>query len=194
LHTHATFDELALARQAQRDPDAFDALYRRYVTQVYRYCYARVNNVADAEDLTAQVFLAALEALAKFEGRGAFAAWLFGIASRKCADFYRRKYADRSTPLEVADTRADPEAADPEQVALEQSLLACVRRMLRYISPDRVEALHLRYWGGLSIHEMSVLMQRSESAVKMLISRALNDLRERCLYERPESDPAHVVP
>lgn len=189
-----TSDELELALQARQDADAFDTLYRRYVTQVYRYCYARTNLETEAEDLTAQVFLAALESIDRFQARGSFAAWLFGIASRKCADYYRSQYADRNTPLDTTAQHADPEAVDPEAKAIDRGFLECILRMLPHLSPDRAEVLHLRYWGGLNIREITTLMQRSESAVKMLVSRALADLRERCLYEQSEPDRAYHAP
>ena len=58
-----TIDESALVRAAQTDAQAFGALYDRYIQRVYRYCYYRTNSPPEAEDLTAQIFLAALEGL-----------------------------------------------------------------------------------------------------------------------------------
>jgi RNA polymerase sigma-70 factor (ECF subfamily) len=67
-------DDSLIVRAARSDPAAFAPLYRRYVTRVYRYIYSRVGNNADAEDLTAQVFLAALEGLQRYHEQGNFAA------------------------------------------------------------------------------------------------------------------------
>ncbi len=91
-------DDGSLAKAARTDRDAFDVLYRRYVDRVYRYCYVHAGNRPDAEDLAAQTFVAVLESLPRYGGRGPFAAWLFGIARRKCADYHRRQYATRSEP------------------------------------------------------------------------------------------------
>ncbi len=180
-HLDHSLDDLQLAQQAGADRSAFDALYRRYVTQVYRYCYVRVNDVAEAEDLTTQTFIAALESIASFRGNGAFAAWLFGIARRKCADFYRKAYAHPNTALDMAEQRADLGATDPEEAAFAGQVLDCVQRTLPTLSPDRAEAIHLRYWGNLDIKEVAAVMKRNQAAVKMLLSRALQDLRERCV-------------
>ncbi len=87
--TNATQSDAALAAAAREDAAAFDALYRRYVTRVYRYCYSRTNNAQVAEDLTAQTFLAALEGIGRFRGDGSVAAWLFGIAANVCKGYYR---------------------------------------------------------------------------------------------------------
>ena len=65
-------DDLALARNALADEDAFAELYRQYVTRVYRYHMARTGNEQDAEDLTSQTFLAALEGIRSFRGDGVF--------------------------------------------------------------------------------------------------------------------------
>lgn len=177
-------DEIRLIQAAKTDRDAFDALYRRYVARVYRYCYARCGSRIDAEDLTAQTFLAALESLRRYRGRGSFAAWLLGIARHKCTDHHRRRYADRSEPLESAGSVPDLSTSNPAQTAHHRELLACIEDSARQLSPDRREALHLRFWAGLSVRETAAVMRRSEGAVKMLISRAVADLRRRCLDEK----------
>jgi RNA polymerase sigma-70 factor (ECF subfamily) len=182
---YAELEDSELARLACDDHDAFEALYRRYVTPVYRYCYARTDNVADAEDLTAQTFLAVTESIDRYSGdrnRGArnFPAWLFGIARHKCADHHRAAYAAQQQPLSDIEF-ADPEPENVEERLIRSSILECVERLLTYLSPDRLEALRLRYWGGLSMREAASVMQRSEAAFKMLVSRAISDLRERCV-------------
>jgi RNA polymerase sigma-70 factor (ECF subfamily) len=169
-----------LARLARDDHDAFEALYRRYVTPIYRYCYARTNNVADAEDLTAQTFLAVTESIDRYRGARNFPAWLFGIARHKCADYHRAAYAAQQQSLADIEV-ADPEPENGEERLFRYSVLECVERLLAYLSPDRLEALRLRYWGGLSMREAAAVMQRSEAAFKMLVSRAISDLRERCV-------------
>ena len=79
-------NELELARAALVDAQAFAELYRRHVTRVYRYHMARTGNEKDAEDLTSQTFMAALEGIRSFRGDGVFAAWLMGMSAE------RRKY------------------------------------------------------------------------------------------------------
>lgn len=179
-------DDEVLVRAARHDRETFDRLYRRYVDQVYRYCYSRVGHRADAEDLTAQTFLAALQGLPDYDGRGSFAAWLFGIARHKCADHHRRAYANPGEPLEAVPGLPDPDVADPERRAHLSGVLDCVRRALDALTPDRREALRLRFWGGLKHQEIAAVMGRSEDAAKMLVWRAVADLRERCLDEADE--------
>ena len=81
MEKYAQLEDGQLVRLAREDHDAFDVLYRRYVTPVYRYCYARTNNVADAEDLTTQTFLVMLESIDRYRS-GCNSAW--SIARHKC--------------------------------------------------------------------------------------------------------------
>lgn len=165
----------ALAQVVQHSSAAFAELYRRNLKAVYRYQFSRVGNIHDAQDLTAQTFLAAQEAIASFRGRGKFLTWLMGIASRKAADYFRRKRI--TLPLEAAaeieDDSIAPEAFADRQLSLEQ-----VAQTLNQLTADRAEAIALHIFSGLSIAEVGQVMGKSEAAVKMLISRALKDLRK----------------
>ena len=176
-------DDETLAEAARSDHAAFDALYRRYVNRVYRYCYTHTQNAADAEDLTAQTFLAALEGIRRYGGRGPFAAWLFTIARHKCNDYHRARYKRRDEPLEEAERLPDPAAPDLTAHTYRQRIVDCLLRVLHVLSEDRQEAIRLRFWGGLSTSETAKVMRRSRGAVKMLVSRGISDLRERCLDE-----------
>lgn len=169
-------EELDLARQAITDIEAFAELYRRHLNRVYRYHIAHTGNIKDAEDLTSQTFVAALEGIRSFRGAGTFAAWIMGIASRKRLMFFRGNKLEAS--LESA---AHYPSADPltETLADERLRFEALARALRQISPDRAEALVLTYFSGLSHAETSRVLRKSEAAVKMLVSRGLQDLRGR---------------
>ena len=76
-------DEIELLRAAASNANAFAELYHLHVTRVYRYQMAHVGSAQDAEDLTSQTFMAALEEFHSFRRSGSFAAWLMGIAAKK---------------------------------------------------------------------------------------------------------------
>ena len=171
-------DEVHLVRQASSDVEAFAELYRRNVTRVYRYHVAHVGNAKDAEDLTSQTFMAALEGIRSFRGTGSFAAWIMGIASRKRLMFFRRNGSRPEFPLDAALHYPSP-GLPTDKAANQRLQLESVSRALRQISADRAEALILTYFGGLSHAEAGRVLNKSEAALKMLISRGLQDLRER---------------
>jgi len=171
-------DEILLARQAVSDANAFTELYQRNVTRVYRYHMAHTGNVKDAEDLTSQTFIAALESIRSFRGSGSFGAWILGIASKKRLMFFRRSGSRHEVPLDAALHYPSP-GLPTDKAAAQRLQLESVSRALKQIPLDRAEAIILSYFGGLSNVEASYIMNKSEAAVKMLISRGLQDLRER---------------
>ena len=171
-------DEADLARHAGMDVEAFAELYRRHLTRVYRYHAAHVGNARDAEDLTSQTFIAALEGIRSFRGTGSFAAWILGIASRKRLMFFRSHGNRPEVSLDSAQHFPSP-SIPTDQAAAQRLQLESISRALRQLSPDRAETLILIYFGGLSHAETGRVLNKSEAAVKMLAARGLQDLRER---------------
>ena len=171
-------EEIGLARQALTDANAFAELYQRNVTRVYRYHIAHCGNVKDAEDLTSQTFMAALEGIRSFRGSASFAAWLMGIASKKRLMYFRGSGRRQEVPLEEAALYPSTDLST-DQAAIQRLQLEAVCHALRQISTDRAEAIALSYFASLTNAEISQVMKKSEAAVKMLISRGLQDLRQR---------------
>jgi RNA polymerase sigma-70 factor (ECF subfamily) len=169
-------DDVHLAHQARANADAFAELYRRHVNSVYRYHMAHTGNVKDAEDLTSQTFMAALEGIHSYRGTGSFRAWIMGIASRKRALFFRGSRPE--IPLEAAHHIPTP-SLPTDKAAARRLQMDQVHHALRQISPERAEALILCFFGGLNAAEAGRVLGKSEAAVKMLISRGLHDLRTR---------------
>lgn len=172
----APADETQLARQARADAEAFAELYRRHVMRVYRYHMAHTGNVKDAEDLTSQTFMAALEGIRSYRGSGSFVAWIMGIASRKRALFFRGSKPE--VPLDAALHIPTP-GLSTDKAATQRLQMDHVRHALQQLSPDRAEALIMYYFGGLNAADTGRVLGKSEAAVKMLLSRGLRDLRER---------------
>jgi DNA-directed RNA polymerase specialized sigma24 family protein len=88
-----------LVAAARLDPTSFLALYERYFPRVQRYVRIRISDRATCEDITSEVFLAALAGLREFRGSGSFAAWQFRIAQNAVRSHYR---TDRPTQLDEA--------------------------------------------------------------------------------------------
>ncbi len=171
-------DEIDLARNAIIDVDAFAELYRRHLARVYRYHVAHTGNVKDAEDLTSQTFMAALEGIRSFRGTGSFAAWIMGIASKKWLMFCRSRGSRLELPLDAALQYPNP-SLPTDKAAHQRLQIESLSRALRQLSPDRSEAIILTFFGELSNAEAGRVLNKSEAAVKMLVSRGLQDLRER---------------
>jgi RNA polymerase sigma-70 factor (ECF subfamily) len=153
----------------------FEELYREFLNRIYAFVRTQVGNQADAEDVTAQVFIKAYEAYDRFELRAATpAAWLFQIARNASLDHHRRVGRRERLARTVA---AQPEEeVDPGRMAEErmqyQALMELVGRL-----PDRQrEVISLRH-SGLSFLEVGSLLECSEDAAKMLYHRAVKAVR-----------------
>jgi RNA polymerase sigma-70 factor (ECF subfamily) len=173
---YPSLDDARLVQQARSDPEAFAELYRRHVLSVYRYHRAHTDNDRDAEDLTSQTFMAALEGIRSYRGTGPYIAWLMGIATRLRARFFRRRRPE--VPLDAALHLPAPslpiDRAAARRIQVDQVLDA-----LRTISQERAEALILCLICELSPAEAGLVLGKREATVRMLISRGLQDLRTR---------------
>ena len=110
--------------------------------------------------------------------QGSFAGWLFTIAHHRAADHQRRQR--ERVPLEEVATALSDAGPGPEALALQRDRLDRLAQALDELTPDRQEVLALRFFGELSNKEVAQVMGRSEAAVKMLVCRALRQLRRRC--------------
>jgi RNA polymerase sigma-70 factor (ECF subfamily) len=179
----STADEPALIAAAQRDPAAFAPLYERYLDAIYRYCYRRVGNRDDAEDITAQTFQQALAALPGYEWRGApFGAWLFRIAANLIAQ-YGRASRRESVVDDFASYRECRQAEsyddNPAELVLQSDGGDKLIAAIRTLPLDQQRAVVLRFSHGLSHREIAARLGRSEGASKLLLHRALRSLQAR---------------
>jgi len=172
-----------LVEAAQADPARFEALYRKYLAQVYSYAFYELRDHHEAEDATERTFLAALANLGRFEerarpadGEGAstFRVWLFQIARNAVAERRRRLRRRPETPLDAALAVAGP--TDLEVEAARRDEAAAALRALDRLPGDRRRALILRFVDEMSTAEIAGVLGRSEGAVRVLIHRALRSV------------------
>jgi RNA polymerase sigma factor (sigma-70 family) len=186
-------DEQALVARARAGEDeAWKQLYGSYYDPIYRYLRARSDDITTAEDLAADVFVAAVRSIERYRGERPVLAWLFGIARHIALDHARRRGRRNRflAPLwRPADSDADPAERIPsgarpaDEVVVERlDLMAAMRRL----SGSQREVVALRYFAGLTTAEIAVVMRRDSSAVYSLHARALLALRK-LLAEEPKS-------
>ena len=184
--SHAEYPELnddELVQLSQIDKNHFSELYHRHLRRVYLYSLSRIGDVADAEDITAQTFVAALENLNTYRAESSFAAWLLGIAKRKLTNYLRRDRRD--LPLErVDELRSD--ASAPEELVEKRIQWETVAHHMTRLKPNYAEVLALRVFGGLSAAETGVTMNKSEGAINTLFYRAIRELRQQINQDSQE--------
>jgi RNA polymerase sigma-70 factor, ECF subfamily len=164
---------------ARRDPRAFEALYRKYVAQVYSFALYELRNTHAAEDVTAQVFLKALTGLHAFREQAeapgsSFRVWLFQIARNSLSNERRRARRHPETPIELALDFASRD--DVAAQVLERDQLSRAWQEIDKLPTERRQALLLRFVEEMSTREISEVLGRSEGATRVLIHRALTSV------------------
>jgi len=170
-------EEQELLRRIKLDKQSFLVLYNQHFTKIYNYVFYRTFNQADAEELTSQTFLSALENIERFEYRNIpLAVWLYKIAANVVADYYRRK--GDTVEWEEAEN-GQVNALSPETVCLHNSEKEQLFQLLQTLPQMQQQALILRYRQELSYQEISEVMEKTEGSIKQLLHRGLKNLRER---------------
>lgn len=171
-------DESALVKGAQAEPAAFSPIYDHYLVPVYRYLRARSDSDEDAEDLTQQVFLKALDALPHYRERGIpFSAWLFRIARNVATDAHRRRKITVSWDF-LPEALHPNQRSDLEDVVLQREDLERLRVLLAALNTGQREILSLRFVAGLTAREIGVVLDTSEAAIHKRLHRTLRILQE----------------
>jgi RNA polymerase sigma-70 factor (ECF subfamily) len=184
-----------LVEAARRDPSRFDALYRKYLAQVYSYAFYELRDHHAAEDATERVFMQALVGLPRFEERvdafiaarapmnpadttdiSTFRVWLFRIARNVVAN---QRRSDRRRPVSSLEEAAELCApGDVVDTAAAREAVGAAWQAVSRLPEDRRRAVILRFVDEMSTAEIAAVLGRSEGAVRVLLHRALRSVAE----------------
>ena len=167
-------DESALLQAAREDPAAFARLYDRHVLGLYKFLLGKTGSVPEAEDLTSQTFLSALERLSGYRDQGNFRAWLFTIAHNKWVDFCRKNR--RRIDL----LNAPPLAPEPDflQGLIQNERASELAALVKKLPAPESELLRLRLVSELSFREIAALQGKNEDAVKKAYYRLIERMKK----------------
>lgn len=170
-------EELQLVQSAiEGDTGAFAELYDRHVVSVYRYINSLVHDTKQTEDLTAQTFLKAWEAIVGYKERGApVVAWLLRIAYNLTISYLR----SRREYFALEDTHVDQKLRGNPQQALDQSAdEETIHEAILQLKDEQREVILLRFVEGLDYQEVAEMVGKSVPTVRVIQHRALGNLRK----------------
>jgi len=165
-------DERALITRAQTSAAGFGELFDAYYDRIYAYAYRRVGSREQAEDIAAAVFEDALRGIKRVRWQGKpIAAWLYRIAARRVADFYRARKND--APLDEfahlsSDGIGDALERDEESAVVRcglQKLNASEREIIRLVFFDELDGDAIASLLGCTANNVYV---RTHRALKKL--------------------------
>ena len=164
-----------LVREAQGDDhDALGEIYDLFLPSLYRYLYFRIGSQQEAEDLTEEVFFRMMKNMKKYEKKEnmPFSSWLFRIAKNMLIDFYRKRVSTEEINEEVVDEK-EKSSKRTESDLDRRRLMAA----LNFLPKMQKEAIILRYFADRTNTEISQILGKSETAIRILQSRGLKKLR-----------------
>lgn len=149
------------------DNAAWTELTRDYSPRLYAYLRRNLPSSVDAEDALSETLLAAVRAIPYFDGRVSLSTFLYSLAYRKMADFWRRERF----------TAALPETLVAHDSGLDGGERAEFEELLNSLPEELRQVLLLRYQVGLSVTEVAEVINRSYKGAESLLSRARGQLR-----------------
>jgi RNA polymerase sigma-70 factor, ECF subfamily len=169
-----------------RDRKAAARFVAAHVDAVYGYVRHRLAPCVDlADDVVQDVFLAALNGLAAFQGTSSLRTWLIGIARHKVDDLYRQRLR-APQPLDELDAAGEPPAGNdpPIDERLDAARLRARARAILSRLPERYALLLLwRYWEQRNTREMAAAIGATEKSVERMLARARARFKELWLKE-----------
>lgn len=180
--SQAGSERILIARAAEGDSAAFDALIRPRLDRLYVTAQRIVRDGPAAEDALQQALVLAWRDLAALRDRDRFDAWLYRLVIRACYHDLRstRRRAVRFVPL-------DEQGAQPADVSIH--VRDELERAFRRLSPEKRAVVVLHHVTGLALTEISEILQVPEGTVRSRLHYGLAELR-RALQPLDALDPA----
>jgi RNA polymerase sigma factor (sigma-70 family) len=163
--------------------EGFAIFYRRHVESMLRYFMRSTRDPELAADLTSEVFAAALEGRRRFKPGGAPAsAWLFGIASKKLADYRRRGYAEDRARRRLGMERVEPTDEDLRRIeALGDDVTVIA---MEGLPDDQRRAVKARVIEDRTYEDIAGELRLTPAGVRKRVSRGLAAMRGRLREDR----------
>lgn len=173
--------------QRALDGSLVEKLYQQHASSLLRYIHRFIFSPEDADDILVEVFLAAIESPNLFKrSTEEQLAWLKRVTRNKVVDYQRRVTKAPTVTLDkMQGGPFDTDPLTPEMVVVEQEEAELLRAHLSTLPQLQQQILRLRFGEGLRTKEIASQLRKSDGAIRSLLLRSLNFLRNRyTLYEK----------
>ena len=168
-------DNTLMTKVKRGEIEYLGPIFERYHHRLFAFFYRLTQRRDVSEDLVQAVFERILKYRESFNDEGVFSSWIFGIARNLHFD-YQRKQSKESLSLDETDWNLLPD--DRSEINSEQERDQwLVRKALNRLDPDKKQVLILSRYEGMRYKEIAEIMNCSESAVKVRVFRALDDMK-----------------
>jgi len=174
-----TVDDKELVEKLKRhETTAAVELYNAYFDRIYWLVFSQVDGDRDAaQDIAQETFLAAFKSADKFRGQSKVYTWLYSIANKKVADFYRRRKRDVKRKTESLDGQvSEPQ---PNGTVGSEETHQVIQQALSSLPLHYKQVLLLKYVEEMPVVEIGQVMGRSPKSVEGLLTRARRELQNR---------------
>jgi len=170
-------DSILLLKTKHGDQAAFAELYDKYVDALFRFAFYRLSDQEVAQDIVSDLFLKLWQRLQEPNSKSIenLRAFLYQMARNLIADYYRSRAA--TLPLEQA-IEVQNSGLGSEQNIHQQVSLAEIEKALKLLKPEVQELIILAHVEGLSHKEIAIIIGKNVSATRVMLHRALQDLRK----------------
>ena len=181
LSDNELLEEWKEVQAAQKNPQAFSPLYSRYFSQIFKFIYRRTDNEQLTGDLTAQVFLKALQKIHSYSYKGVpFSAWLYRIASNEVIQYFRDQGKNRVVSIE--DYQLKELISDEPRAHNEQELSTMIT-LLDDLKESDIRLIELRFFEQRPFKEIADILEITENNTKVKTYRILERLRKKLINQ-----------
>ena len=173
----ALIAEESLIADAKNNPALFSGLYDKYYEPIFRFVYQRLDDKDFAFDTTQQVFLKALNNIAKYEFRGfPFSSWLYRIASNELTNVFRANKAIRTVNIEsvfISDI-----IEEIQETKIDKYHDKIVKIIGEELNDEELQLIEMRFFEKRSFKEIAEIINITENNAKVKTYRILDKLKK----------------
>tara|TARA_B100000902_G_C27144279_1_gene830289 strand:+ start:339 stop:935 length:597 start_codon:yes stop_codon:yes gene_type:complete len=165
-----------IVEAAKKDPKQFEALYKKYYEQIFRYIHQRMDDKEMAFDITSQVFLKAMINLPKYKYKGVpFSSWLYRIAMSEVYQSFKDKKSTRTVNVDTNNVEDIIEEVEEDNtVEMREALIEVIGDL-----PEvELQIIEMRYFEKRSYREIGDILGMTENNAKVKAYRIVEKLKK----------------